>query len=368
MNKKCIRIYSDRDGLPDNIPHVPLLFPFWGIPDEKAMPLDYRIVNCAKSAFDHFLKEGKEWFKISPLSEADWAVLPIEWSRALPEADLKQWAMKFMDKAIKAGKKILVFWSHNSDDPFPIKEAIVFKSSIPRPHCNPNEYPYSFFSKDFVADYMDGVFKARPYSPKPTVGFCGLVRDYPKTFPYRFKYFLKKRGVFLNQTNGHFLRLISLNIFRGNPNINTNFKIYHDFYAGVFNDMDSIDLGYAKKIQDEYAENLINSDYVLCTRGVRNFSYRLFEILSCGRIPIFVDTGQLFPYEEFIEYEKLFVRINWKDIPRIGDLLLKFHRSLTPAEYVKRQEQCRRVWEEWLSPYGFFANFYRIFEKIRVGS
>jgi len=346
-----------------------MLFPFWGTPNTKNMPLDYEIIHFSDNRFDRLTREGKEYFKMSSLEDADLAVLPVEWSRALPKADVKQWAMKFIEKATKARKKILVFWPHNEEgDLFPVKGAILFKSAIARSRRNPNEYPYSFFSKDFVADYMNGVFKSRSYYPKPTVGFCGSVRDYPKTPIYRFKYFLKKNGFFLNQTNGHFLRLLSLNIFRGNSNINTNFKIYHDFFAGVFNKMDSIDIGYAKKVQKEYAENIINSDYTLCSRGIRNFSYRFFEILSCGRIPIFIDTGQMLPYEEFIDYKKLFMWVKWEDTPRIDDLLLKFHQSFTPEEYVERQEKCRRAWEGWLSPHGFFANFHRTLKEAQFAS
>jgi hypothetical protein len=34
----------------------------------------------------------------------------------------------------------------------------------------------------------------------------------------------------------------------------------------------------------------------------------------------------------------------------------------SPPEFVDLQHECRRLWQEWLSPEGFFANFYRHFQ------
>jgi hypothetical protein len=41
---------------------------------------------------------------------------------------------------------------------------------------------------------------------------------------------------------------------------------------------------------------------------------------------------------------------------------MDFHNSLSEDDFTELQYKCRKVWEEWLSPEGFFANFYRHFE------
>ena len=107
---------------------------------------------------------------------------------------------------------------------------------------------------------------------------------------------------------------------------------------------------------------MVGSDYVLCIRGAGNFSYRLYETLSCGRIPVFVDTDCVLPYERWIDWPSLGVWLPEKDLPRIAERVAAFHELLSPTEFRERQRACRRLWEEWLSPVGFFANFYRHFE------
>lgn len=55
------------------------------------------------------------------------------------------------------------------------------------------------------------------------------------------------------------------------------------------------------------------------------------------------------------------------DLPRIAERVAAFHDALSPAEFEARQHECRRVWEEWLSPQGFFANFFRHFGPAAAG-
>ena len=54
----------------------------------------------------------------------------------------------------------------------------------------------------------------------------------------------------------------------------------------------------------------------------------------------------------------------------LGDRIAAFHEQLSDREFVDLQHECRRLWEEWLSPHGFFRNFRRHFDftSAAVGS
>ena len=76
--------------------------------------------------------------------------------------------------------------------------------------------------------------------------------------------------------------------------MDTNIVLRPSFYGGAAGGDPDAQL----QARTGYVENLVASDYVLCARGAGNFSYRLYETLSCGRIPVFVDTDCVLPHED----------------------------------------------------------------------
>jgi hypothetical protein len=104
---------------------------------------------------------------------------------------------------------------------------------------------------------------------------------------------------------------------------------------------------------------------VLCVRGVGNWSFRLYETLSLGRIPVFVDTHGVLPYDFLLEWRDYMVWIDRDEIGRIGERVAEFNERLSDADFVELQHACRRLWEEYLSPLGYFRNFHLHFERSR---
>ncbi|HJU48582.1 MAG TPA: exostosin family protein, partial [Gaiellaceae bacterium] len=101
------------------------------------------------------------------------------------------------------------------------------------------------------------------------------------------------------------------------------------------------------------------SDYVVCARGGGNFSYRLYEALSLGRIPIFIDTDCVLPFETEIDWRSLCVWVDERELDEIGDRLAAFHAALDGDGLEERQRECRRVFETYLSVEGFFRHLAR---------
>jgi len=139
--------------------------------------------------------------------------------------------------------------------------------------------------------------------------------------------------------------------------LESNFILRGTFWAGAVGDSSSL-----MEARREYVRNMEESDYVLCVRGIGNFSYRLYETLSMGRIPIFVDTDCVLPLDFEIDWRDYCVWVDTDEIDRIGDRVLEFQESLGEAEFEERQSACRRLWETRISPEGFFASFHRHFE------
>ena len=82
---------------------------------------------------------------------------------------------------------------------------------------------------------------------------------------------------------------------------------------------------------------------------------------------MFLDTDSVLPYEFLIDWRDYVVWVSREEVPNVGDRVAAFHERLSDREYVDLQHDCRRLWEEWLSPHGFFRNFHRHFDFARAG-
>ena len=74
--------------------------------------------------------------------------------------------------------------------------------------------------------------------------------------------------------------------------------------------------------QNKFVEITCNSKFVLCPRGYGRNSFRFYEVLNLGCIPIYVwDDIEWLPYE--INYEKFCISINIKDLHKLKEILSK---------------------------------------------
>jgi len=87
------------------------------------------------------------------------------------------------------------------------------------------------------------------------------------------------------------------------------------FWGGTAGDRSSE----AQRVRREYAASLAAGEYALCVRGAGNFSFRLYEALSCGRIPVFVDTDCVLPDEDHVDWRSLCVYVDESELPRLEE-------------------------------------------------
>ncbi|VXC31667.1 Exostosin family protein [Flavobacterium sp. 9AF] len=187
----------------------------------------------------------------------------------------------------------------------------------------------------------------------PIVGFCGhATRDFSKRNKEIIKCIIENIKRFVKNPFNRvyeplfasaYERATVLEYLENSALIKTNF-IFRSLYRGG-----------AKSVEDrlkttlEYYNNINESDYVLCIRGAGNFSVRFYETLMMGKIPIFVNTDCLLPFNNKINWKKHVVWLEWKDRKNIAKIVSGFHSKLSDEDFIKLQLENRKLWKETLS-------------------
>ncbi len=212
---------------------------------------------------------------------------------------------------INETKPVIAFY--NDDNDKPINEKIhrnifVYRTSMNKSKQKNNEYALPAWSNDFNQSPI------REKGQKPIVSFCGAL-----THPDRKK---------------------CIDQLSKNANIRTNFIIRNTFWGGN---------PHGKTIRQEYIENLKCCDFVLCCRGAGNFSYRLYETLSVGRIPIIIDTDNTLPCDDVIDWNKFIITTS----DNINADIEKWWDSIDDSEFKSRQQYSRQIYDNFIKPSGF---------------
>jgi hypothetical protein len=255
---------------------------------------------------------------VDKIEECDFVVLPYKW-RGL---DI---TTKIIINDCKLHcKKILIFYNDDSDQNIPIDEntGYIFRTSFNKSSKNKNEFALPpFFIDEFSDDFI------LPENINLSVGFCGF---------------------------NHFYRNQALNKIKNNKTIKSDFIIRQSFWAK------EIELSVAIK---EFNNNLKNNLFGFASRGLGNFSYRFYQILSMGRIPILLDTDSVLPFLNDINYNSHCIIVDIKDIDKISDIIIDFYNSVTKKELHQMQIDNRNLYLEYFSPSGFIKNIKNVLNE-----
>jgi hypothetical protein len=208
-------------------------------------------------------------------------------------------------------------------------------------------------SDHFQLLYQKETIKPTFKKETPIIGFCGhaslspikKAKEITKCLIENRKRFIRNplKKVYEPLFASAYERAKLLQCFEQFNQVKTNF-IYREHYRG----------GAITEVQRstttlEYYNNIFESDYVLCVRGSGNFSVRFYETLMMGKIPIFVNTDCLLPFEDKIKWKKHVVWVEWKDRKNIAQIVADYHSNLSDNEFVHLQMNNRKLWKETLS-------------------
>jgi hypothetical protein len=366
-----LKIFSDKRYLPNqveyqNLEHVPILYPFWGKPPED--PEDFRT-----GRFNRYVNIGNTLLEMTSLDEADLAVIPAYWQFIKQNQVAKNLAIEFIEMAQAAGRRVAIFSEGDwLQEVYPDNTIVFFTSSF-QSRRKPNEFAMPQWSLDFISQNFGEQIPIRQKQAKPTVGFCGYAP--PMGLPFgmkKLKALARMWGDSLGLTKilsyktGHTARVRALSALSKSSLIENNFILRSQFafsnqgMIGVSTDR----VENARQQRQEFCQNIIDSDYILCASGYENYSIRFYETLSFGRIPIFINTDCVLPYDFAIDWKKYCVWVEEDEIHLIAEKVAEFHNKLSEQDFMALQYECRKIWQDWISPEGFFANVYRCLDRV----
>ncbi len=360
MNSNKLKLYTDLALLKIDQPVVDLLIPFCGQDKKERNPE----LNITIGRFDNYEKQGKDFIELTPLDNADACLLPIRYTERQDDITFEEQIKPFSEAAEQSGKKSFVFLGSDVDFfDVKIKNSIVFCNTLYQSKRKSNEHGYTFFFEDFIQKYYQNDLPLRSKQPVPVIGFCGYAPPLAQKFGiYKVKEafrllinymgFMKKFPSF----SAHSYRVRALLSVLKSKKVRNNFIIRSNF--GFGGPVGGLYPGGVKELNDSfreaYVKNIIESDYTLCVRGYGNNSIRFFEALCCGRIPVFVNTDCVLPFDFIIDWKKYCVWIEESEISQIPEKVLAFHNSKTPEEFQELQMNIRNIWKEYFTPEGFF--------------
>jgi hypothetical protein len=299
------------------------------------------------------------------MEQCDFCVLPFTWNQYL-DSGSRDAVIAFADSARRINKHIIIWCTGDYEMVIPIVNSIQFQNGLHRTRKRAPEFSFEVpaFWPDYLAIYFGGQMKPRKKRDRPSVGFCGQATAPSfkiafwtmRSITQRLGY-LAGRASYVPQPVRQpvLLRKRVIEILSGNSFIDADFIIRDRYRAGIKSKADRSDPFHPTKV--EFVNNISGNDYTVCVRGGGNFSVRLYETLSCGRIPIIVDTDCRLPYDFLLDWKQYCIWVDYRDVNQIADIVLDFHTSLSNEDFAELQVGCRQLWSEWLSSTGFFQHF-----------
>lgn len=101
-----------------------------------------------------------------------------------------------------------------------------------------------------------------------------------------------------------------------------------------------------------FVEITCSSKYSLAPRGYGKQSFRLYEILQLGSVPVYVSDEHYLPWMDEIDWNDFCVPVNEDEIEEIDDIL----KSIDDVKYSKLLENGKKVYEEYFTLEGMFKN------------
>lgn len=276
-------------------------------------PIKFKEDKFENNRFDDVVNNGSNYLEYTSIEDCDYVIIPYKWdSYSFNSADIIREAKKY-------GKKVITL--HN-DDYYPVttispEDGYMFTTTLNSKSRKVNEFSFPAFTGDFFNS-------DNQYSFNMKIGFCGAIT---------------------HQLRGHILSILS-----NSNKIETDFLVRRGFWAPEMT-KDEARIGYMK--------NMTDNTFILCMRGEGNFSYRLYETMMMGRIPIIIDSEQVFPFDNVIDYSKFSIRIDINNINSIEEIIYNKIKSFTKEEIMTMQKNSREAWLEYFSPLGWIKNFHK---------
>lgn len=219
--------------------------------------------------------------------------------------------------------------------------------------------PYSFMSNqiaipallsdDPVQKWYHGEWKPIIDFSTPTVGFCGQAtenifkwgKDLYRVSSLKWDIWRKKSNyLYVPFFMAAHHRAKLLKSLQNSRIIKTNFLLRKKYRGG------SKTLAEQEKMEFEFFNNIEQNLFTVSFRGFGNYSVRFFQTLAMGRIPVHIVTNSVLPFEKFISYDEIIVKVPFEERFKLDMYISDFMLTKSPEELVEIQKKCRQLWKD----------------------
>lgn len=300
-------------------------------------------------------------------AEAEYFILPLHWTcylwngkREMPAA------LEMAELADRYGKRVIIWFKGDLVPRVPFENYVLFLPGIVRSRQKKNHIPCPVFIDDPKPKFRARTTSLRPKNEVPTVGFCGYAASSSAKNVWSIingvgLKTLEKVGAgdfeevpILPSTffRSRVLRKLSRSRF-----VAANFLVRQNYTPAKPAETNAS----GDKRVSEFFGNIQGTDYTVCMRGYGNWSYRFYQTLACGRIPVFVNTECVLPTG--IDWKTYCIWVERDELSQIDRRILDFHESISATEFIDRQIKCRALWEHALTPRGFMSQIPQLLER-----
>jgi hypothetical protein len=292
------------------------------------------------------------------VEKADFCILPYSWNHYY-ETKQTEKLKDFILQCKNAGKEIVTVNLNDSGVKPLFEDVIILRPSGYQSRRLSKQFGMPIFFSDPVNEYFNDEIFYRKKNMKPVVGFCGQGKQ--KAYKYlgvSFRTALKNMmyysGVSKEEPEVLYPSTLRRNrvltLLQKSNKVVTDFIIHEKYKAGVKSKEDKL------RSKIEFYNNIRNTDYTVCIRGGGNFSVRIYETLANGRIPLYINTDSILPYDNFIDWKKHVVWVEENDIKYADSMLADFHNEIHPDDFIRMQMNNRKLWLDYLSFQGFYCH------------
>lgn len=236
------------------------------------------------------------------------------------QSDKDPYLKKLSKLGKKYNKKVLTFFIDDSNKKFLLpKNCIVYRTSFSDVNKLKNERS--------IMPLVDDLFRCVYLNmPALSIGFCGQINCNRKMY---LKYFYLS-------------------------GLKTDFILRKATYFGSSFTQDK------QQARDDYIKNMENNIFIFNYRGYGNYSYRYYETLMMGRIPILVNTNCVIPYfDETIKDGISVIIVDESDFLKDENILKEKIEEFYKKNYLimdQLQKKNRYIYEKYYTCNGFITN------------
>lgn len=302
---------------------------------------------------------------VNSLEDAELEIVPFDLTICVNH-NLMEMVWERYEAVEKAGKK-LALWAYGDEK---------ISSGLHKPNLmtfsnlgfqskrHPLEFCKPYYVEDPLPLYLNNELQTIPKSKKAKVGFCGrgivtasrvgwqLVRNSKRSLQSKLGLTPYAPPDIWSEV---YFRGQLLNKLEKSERVDSNFVLSERFLAGLKIEVANDNPHHPIRLQ--FIKNVNESDYTLCMRGSGNWSIRFYETLSMGRIPLYINTDGILPFDFKINWQDYIVIIEPHELPYIDEKVADFHAEISEDEFTERQLGCRNLWESYLTREGFYAHF-----------